>query len=156
MTADRIEALRAIWAERMPITTALGVAAVSESGSLLTVNLPLTPNRNHKGTVFAGSLSAAATLTGWSALWLMARAEGLNPHIVLQDASIKYLAPAKGDVKVVCAVPDEATRSRLLAVYHRRGRVRTRLEVSILDAEEREVVRFEGRYVVHRLDLFKD
>jgi thioesterase domain-containing protein len=152
MTKETLHALTEIWASRMPITAALGVVPVLGDPALLAVRLPLLPNRNHKGTIFAGSLSAAATLAGWSALWLMARDAGLNPHIVLQDASIKYLAPARSDVRVVCPMPEPKTRARVLEVFHRRGRVRTRLEVTIYDESGAEVVSFEGRYVVHRLD----
>lgn len=153
---SRLNALSAIWAERMPITEALGVHPRAAESQLLSVGMPLAPNRNHKGTVFAGSLSALATLTGWSALWLMAQDAGLNPHIILQDAQIRYLRPARGDVEAVCPVPESETRERLLAIYRRRGRVRTTIEVSVLDAEGVEVVVFEGRYVVHTLEMFGD
>ncbi len=156
MSTPPLRALEAIWAERMPITTAMAMATVPGDAALLSVRLPLSPNRNHKGTVFAGSLSALATLTGWSALWLMARDAGLNPHIVLQDASIRYLRPARSDVVAACPVPDAAIRERLLDVYRRRGRVRTTLAVSIRDTDGNEVATFEGRYVVHRLDVFSD
>jgi thioesterase domain-containing protein len=156
MTTSQLDALQEIWADRMPLTTAMAIEAVTGDAALLTVRLPLGPNRNHKGTVFAGSLSALATVTGWSALWLMARDAGLNPHIVLQDANIRYLRPARGDVTATCPIPDPSTRERLLGVYRRRGRVRTTLAVSIVAADGEVVAVFEGRYVVHRLDVFSD
>lgn len=154
MPTPPLAALQEVWAARMPLTTAMGIAAVPGDAALLSVRLPFGPNRNHKGTVFAGSLSALATVTGWSALWLMARDAGLNPHIVLQDANIRYLRPARGDTVAACPVPDEATRERLLDVYRRRGRVRTTLTVSIRDEPGEEVAVFEGRYVVHRVEMF--
>jgi thioesterase domain-containing protein len=44
----------------------------------LTLKAPFAPNINDKGTVFAGTLNAVATLAGWSLLWLILREHNLT------------------------------------------------------------------------------
>jgi thioesterase domain-containing protein len=144
------EALTNIWADRMPITTALGIVVAELDDRHLTLAMPLSPNRNHKGTVFAGSLSALATLTGWSAVWLRLRSGGEEAHIVIQDAQIHYLAPTRSDVTASTDLPDDTTWQRVLKSLGRRGRARLTLSAEMRDASGAVVARFSGRYVVHR------
>lgn len=143
-------ALREVWASRMPITAALGVRLAALDRASLTLAMPLDPNRNHKGTLFAGSLSALATLAGWSAIWLLAREAGEAAHVVIQDASIRYLRPVRSDATARCPLPDPAAHDRLLTTFRRRGRARVPLHVTVHDADGEEVATFSGRYVMHR------
>ncbi len=134
----------------MPITGALGITIAALDDRALALALPLEANRNHKGTAFAGSLAALATLTGWSTLWLLTRAAGLDVHVVIQDSSIRYLHPVRSDAVASCRFPDVESRDRLLATVGRRGRARLGLEASVTDTDGQLVATFTGRYVVHR------
>ncbi|TFG38857.1 MAG: thioesterase, partial [Candidatus Aminicenantes bacterium] len=60
----------------MPITKALGLRVIGRDGTDLIFSAPLAPNINHKGTAFAGSLNATATLAGWGTIWLLLREHG--------------------------------------------------------------------------------
>jgi thioesterase domain-containing protein len=142
--------LAAVWADQMPITGALGITIATLDDDALVLALPLPPNRNHKGTVFAGSLAALATLAGWSTLWLVTRAAGVSAHVVIQDSSIRYLLPVRSDAIARCRFPDVESRTRLLATVARRGRARLALEVEVADTAGQRVATFAGRYVVHR------
>ena len=97
MSGDALDALRTVWQEELPITGALGIAVVSAPPGALVLQMPLAPNRNHKGTAFAGSLSALTTLAGWSLLWLALREAGDHAHVVIQDSSMRYLKPVHSD-----------------------------------------------------------
>lgn len=134
----------------MPITGALGITIAALDDHALVLALPLEANRNHKGTAFAGSLAALATLTGWSTLWLVTRAADLDAHVVIQDSSIRYLHPVRSDATSSCRFPDAESRERLLATVGRRGRARLGLEVAVADTDGQVVAMFTGRYVVHR------
>jgi len=57
--------------EQIPLTRAMGVRVRSWDGEKLWLSAPLEPNHNHLGTAFGGSLSALATLAGYSLLWLL-------------------------------------------------------------------------------------
>jgi len=148
--SDAAAALTTVWHERMPLTTALGVEIGALDGERLELLLPLAPNRNHKGTVFAGSLSALATLAGWSALWLVLREAEEQAHVVIQDARIHYKVPARGDVVARVPLPTGAAREKWLAALRKKGRARLGLEVEVVDLAGEVVATFEGRYVAHR------
>lgn len=146
---SRRDALATVWADRMPITTALGITVAELDGQRLSLMMPLAPNRNHKGTVFAGSLSALATLAGWSVVWLMLRDAGVAAHVVIQDAQIRYLAPTRSDVTATTEFPDAATWQRALNGLLRRGKARLALSAVLHDVDGEVVATFSGRYVVH-------
>lgn len=134
----------------MPITAALGVELLDLGPSDLVLRLPLAPNRNHKGTMFAGSISALATLAGWSVLWLLVRDAEPEAHLVIQDAAIRYLRPVRTDADAHSILPEPAARARLLETLQRRGRARIPLDLTVRDATSDIVATFRGRYVVHR------
>lgn len=143
------DALSAVWADRMPITTALGIAVAALDTQQLVLVMPLSPNRNHKGTVFAGSLAALATLTGWSTVWLKLREAGVEAHVVIQDSQIRYLVPTRSDVTARTPFPDEATWLRALDGLRRRGKARLTLTAELCDDTDAVVATFSGRYVMH-------
>jgi thioesterase domain-containing protein len=146
----RRTALAAVWADRMPITQALGITVARLDATGLTLELPLAPNRNHKGTAFAGSLSALATLAGWSAIWLLLADADEVAHVVIQDASVRYLAPARSDVTATVDFPTVHTWQKALVTLRRRGRARLGLVVQVHDSGQQLVAAFAGRYVIHR------
>lgn len=146
---DARSALTAVWADRMPITTALGIVVSELDAQCLTLLMPLAPNRNHKGTVFAGSLSALATLAGWSIVWLKLREAGEQAHVVIQDAQIRYVAPTRSDVTARADFPDDATWQRALAGLRKRGKARLPLSAALRDDQGEVVATFSGRYVMH-------
>ena len=119
--------------EELPITQSLGIGVATAEVNRVVLTLPLAANRNHKGTVFAGSLNAVATLAGWS-----------------QDATIRYLEPAHGDVRATCSGVDPAELDRAMAILTRRGRARVALAVEVHDPDQRLVATLAGRYVIHR------
>ena len=75
---DLLRELRAKLRRDMPITKALGLRVVGREGAGLVLSSPLAPNINHKGTAFAGSLNATATLAGWGTIWLVLRERGMD------------------------------------------------------------------------------
>lgn len=142
-----LEQLRAILRTEVPITQHLGVEVASYRSGCLTLRAPLAANINHKGTAFAGSLNAIATLAGWGLLWLALREAGLRGHVVIQDSSVRYLRPVAGDFHATCGPPHESALTRLLESVRRRGLGRIALETVVADARG-EAVTFSGRYVV--------
>jgi thioesterase domain-containing protein len=130
----------------MPITGALGLRVVGTEGGGLVLAAPLAPNINHKGTAFAGSLNAAATLAGWGTIWLVLREHGIRSHVVIQDSTVHYFRPVTGDFTARCRAPSVVAVERLVTAVKRRGRGRIGLDVLASDASG-DAVRFHGRYV---------
>lgn len=141
--------LQAALAREIPLSRAIGITVASWDGRTVRLAVPLAPNVNHQDTAFGGSLSAAATLAGWSALWLLLDAHGLQHRVVIQDASIEYRHPVRADFSVACTLPEAATVARFLSTLRERDRARLAL-VATVGCPDDELVRFEGRYVALR------
>lgn len=144
--ADPLRALRTKLRQSMPITEALGLRVVDREGTGVVLSAPLAPNINHKGTAFAGSLNAAATLAGWGTIWLVLREHGIKSHVVIQDSTVHYFRPVRGDFTARCKGPSTAAVERLVAAVQKKGRGRLELDVMISD-EGGDAVKFHGRYV---------
>jgi len=143
---DLLRALRSKLRRDMPITRALGLRVVGREGAGLILNSPLAPNINHKGTAFAGSLNATATLAGWGTIWLVLREHGIMSHVVIQDSAVHYFRPVTGDFTATCKPPSAHAVDRLVKSVAKKGRGRIELDVTIADASG-DAVRFHGRYV---------
>ena len=141
--------LQAALAREIPLSRAIGITVASWDGRTVQLAVPLAPNVNHQATAFGGSLSAAATLAGWSALWLLLDAHGLTHQVVIQDASIEYRHPVTADFTVACTLPEASTVERFLTTLRERARARLEL-VATVGSPGREQVSFQGRYVARR------
>ena len=144
--ANLLEALRTKLRQSMPITDALALRVVGREGTGVILSAPLAPNVNHKGTAFAGSLNAAATLAGWGTIWLVLRERGIHSHVVIQDSKVHYFRPIRGDFTARCAGPSATAVERLVKAVSTKGRGRLELDVMISD-EGGDAVKFHGRYV---------
>jgi thioesterase domain-containing protein len=133
--------------EQIPLTHAMGVRVVQfdEKGFMLTA--PLEPNHNHLGTAFGGSLSAIATLAGYSLLWL--ELGDRNSHIVIKSSSLKYRRPIFGEIRAVCPRIDPETLAVFREKFARTDKAGIPLRVSI-EEEGIECVEFEGLFVALR------
>jgi len=143
---DLLRALRTKLRRDMPITRALGLRVLGREGAGLVLTSPLAPNINHKGTAFAGSLNATATLAGWGTIWLVLREHGITSHVVIQDSAVHYFRPVTGDFTARCKAPSASAIERLVKSVVKKGRGRIALDVMISDAAG-DAVRFHGRYV---------
>ena len=142
-----LQLLQSTLHEEIPITRSFGLLVDSYDQGRLTLKAPLAPNINDKGTVFAGTLNAVATLAGWSLLWIIQREHNLAGKIVIQDSAIQYLKSVAGDFTASCRKPDQL--ERLLMTFQRKGKARVELAVEIREAESTAVT-FTGRYVIDR------
>jgi thioesterase domain-containing protein len=143
---DLLRALRDKLRRDMPITRALGLRVAGREGGGLLLGSPLAPNVNHKGTAFAGSLNATATLAGWGTIWLLLREHGIRSHVVIQDSTVHYVRPVTGDFTARCKAPSPGAAERLVHAVLKKGRGRIELDVTVADASG-DAVRFHGRYV---------
>jgi thioesterase domain-containing protein len=135
-----------VLASELPITQHLGISVERADTAGVALRLPLGPNRNHQGTMFAGSLNAVATLAGWATVWLEVARAGLSAAVVVQDSSIDYLRPVAGDCVARSGPPPPAARERFIATLTRHRRARLTVVVAIAVGDE-AAARFQGRFV---------
>ena len=141
-----VEALQQTLYDEIPITQQLRVVVGDYDGACLTLQAPLAENINHKGTIFAGSLNAVATLAGWSMVWLILKEADLTAKVIIQDSNINYTLPVTRNFTVSCLRPDAAQLTKFVASLQRRGKARIELATHI-DEDGQRAVSFRGRYV---------
>ncbi len=142
--------LLATMRSEIPLCTALGVAVlVLDDG--VTLRMPVVGNRNGMGTVFAGSLHALCTLSGWGLLTRWVYDADVGPcEVVLQDSSIHFSQPVRSTPHARCEPLDPSDDEHLRRALrkHRPGRVRLAVGISIGENPDQIAARFVGRYIV--------
>lgn len=146
MTVDEITAY--VHAH-IPVTRALGARVERYDGASVRLVAPLTPNLNHTGTAFGGSLSAVAILSGWVLVHLKLREAGIASQLVIQRSTVDFDAPVDGDFTATATLPEPKPWDRFLATLarHRIARVVVR---SILAGPSGAGGRHEGTFVATR------
>ncbi|MDP2714922.1 bifunctional GNAT family N-acetyltransferase/hotdog fold thioesterase [Rheinheimera sp.] len=132
------------WQRTIPLSQYMQLAISNFDGNELCCEAPLAPNINLHQTMFAGSIYALATLTGWGMLYLQLQALGLHGDQVLADASINYRKPVAAEPQARCAL--QHCSGALTALAEGR-KVVQQIKVQIFSAGEL-AAEFNGRYAV--------
>jgi thioesterase domain-containing protein len=121
----------------------IGIIVESADDAGVVLRAPLAPNANYKGTAFGGSLYSVAVLTGWAWVTRYLAARGLAADAVIQESSVRFLAPVHGELRASVAAPPDAQIDRFHKMLQRAGRGRIRLRVEINHGEVLATL-FEG------------
>lgn len=132
--------------EHIPLSRAMGVAVLEATPQGVTLSAPLSPNVNHRGTVFGGSAAAVAILSAWALLCLRLRGEPARCDVVIQKNAMTYGCPITGLFTATCTFDDPVSWSRFLAILRRRNRARIRL-TSVLHCQGAKVGSLDGHFV---------
>lgn len=140
-------ALEAYLHEHIPLTRNMEVSVEVASADRIVLRAPLEPNINHRDTVFGGSASALAILSGWALVHVRLRHRALSPRrIVIQRNQMEYLRPIDGPFRAACGAPTDEDWSRFLRTLDRRDVGRVALDAT-LEAGDELAGRFQGEYV---------
>lgn len=121
----------------------IGIVVESADDTAVVLRAPLAPNANYKGTAFGGSLYSLAVLAGWAWVTRYLAARGLSADAVIQESSIRFLAPVRGELRASVAAPSDAQIDQFRKMLRRAGRGRIRLRVEII-YEQTPAALFEG------------
>jgi thioesterase domain-containing protein len=107
---------------------------------------PLGPNAKYQGTAFGGSLFALAVLAGWAWVTRYLEAGQLAADAVIQESTIRYVAPVRGELRATLTPPcvDEVERFRKMLLRARRGRIGLKVHIH---QEHTLATEFEGIFV---------
>jgi thioesterase domain-containing protein len=132
--------------DNIPLSRAMQVAAIEVNEQSVRLSAPLTPNMNHRATVFGGSASALAILSAWSLLHVRLRDLSPGASIVIQRHSMNYQRPVYGTFAACAslAAPDEWPR--FIRILTRWGKARIAVN-SLLEYGGERVGRFSGEFV---------
>ena len=130
----------------IPLSRAMGASVRSLSPEGVTLEAPLAPNLNHRGTVFGGSAASLAILSAWALVHSRLRAEGLDSRLVIQRNSMAYEKPIDGTFTATSALLRPEAWPAFLHTLRRMGRARVAV-ASELRCNGQTVGRFEGDFV---------
>ena len=103
----------------IPLLTAMHLSFVTFDDLMLTMEAPLEPNINNKGTAFGGSIASICLFGGWAVSTLAFMDNDIhNTEIVVFKNELTFERPARGHLTVQAYIkPDdfEACLARLRA-----------------------------------------
>jgi thioesterase domain-containing protein len=109
----------------------MGIIVEAANDARLVLRAPLAPNANHKGTAFGGSLYSLAVLTGWAWLTRFLATRKLDAEAVIQESSMRFLAPVHGELRASLQIPAAADIDKFQKMLLRADRGRIRLQVKM-------------------------
>ena len=121
----------------------IGIVVESADDGGVVMRAPLAPNANYKGTAFGGSLYSLAVLTGWAWVTRYLAARGLSADAVIQESSMRFLSPVRGELCASVAAPSSAQIDKFRKMLRRAGRGRISLHVEI-NYDQTLATLFEG------------
>jgi thioesterase domain-containing protein len=132
--------------ERIPISKAMGVEVLEATVDGVKLAAPLSPNINHRETVFGGSASAVAILSAWSLLYLRLKYENIDSRIVIQKNTMTYERPITDRFTASSIYCDATVWLKFIATLKRKNRARVKI-CSVLHCNGRKVGELEGDFV---------
>jgi thioesterase domain-containing protein len=118
-------------AEEFMLARHIGIIVESADDAAVVLRAPLAANANYKGTAFGGSLYSLAVLSGWAWVTRYLATRGLAADAVIQESSMRFLAPVQGELRASAAAPAEVQIDKFRKMLQRAGRGRIRLRVDI-------------------------
>jgi thioesterase domain-containing protein len=132
--------------EHIPLSKAMGVEVLEAAQHCVKLSAPLSPNINHRGTVFGGSAAAVAILSAWALLYLRLKSEHMKCNLVIQKNAITYECPITGPFTATSALHDPVAWSRFIGTLRKKNRARISVS-SILHCNEEKVGELAGDFV---------
>jgi thioesterase domain-containing protein len=142
-----VQYLRRRIRDEFPLARHIGIDVEYAADDRLVLSAPFEPNANHNGTAFGGSQFCVAVLTGWAWATRYLAARQVAADAVIQESTIRYLAPARGPLRAVLQPPLPEVVEKLRRMLRRAGRGRIRLNVDVHDGAKL-VTQFHGVFAV--------
>lgn len=110
--------------EHIPLSAHLGAKVAAYDGNSVSLSAPLAPNLNHRNTVFGGSMSVLAILSGWTLLHIKLHEEKIQCRLVIQKTSCNFLEPIADDFISTSAVPAGEAWGKFVRTLKKHGKAR--------------------------------
>jgi len=134
--------------KEIPAAALLDFRFLSVGEGIAETLLPLSPNTNHLGTLFGGSLYVQGALTCFAALLGLINSHGYQTNnIVIAKGEINYIAPGECD-STALAIISPSEKARVLKEL-RSHKARSWIEIeTTLKNGTKEIAKVKGRYLV--------
>ncbi len=120
---------------KIPLSKSMGFSLVEVTRDKAEIFFPLAPNRNHHGTAFGGSLSAAHLLACYVWLFNFLKVQNLEAktEIVVKESRMRFLRPVEKDFTLICESPSLEDCDQFLKTLHSKNRSRLNLLSTVSD-----------------------
>lgn len=143
MEDPELEQLRQLCRAPFPFAERTGYDIVALRPGHCHARMPLAPNVNHIGTMYAGALFTLAEMPGGAVS--LATFDPTRYYPIVKDLAIRFTAPATTDVDVRVTLRD-AEVERVLAEVEERGKADYAWDCELTDAHGTVVARTENLY----------
>jgi thioesterase domain-containing protein len=133
----------------IPLLTAMQLSFVDYENLTLTMEAPLAPNINNKGTAFGGSIASICLFGGWAVSTLAFSDNDIhNTEIVVYKNEMTFERPARGHLVIKARIrPDDF--ETCLARLKANDPSRIRLDIYVdLFHDDKRCAAMKGLYVV--------
>jgi len=141
------EQLRQMVEKSIPFVANSGVEVQALERGYVSMRMPLAPNRNHVGSMYAGALFTLAELPGGAIFLSSFDASRFYP--VVRDMSIRFRRPATSDVWVEVRVSDDLVK-KVQAEAEAHGKADYEWECELKDADGTVVAISKNMYQLRK------
>lgn len=133
----------------IPLLNAMQLSFTDYKDLALTMEAPLAPNINNKGTAFGGSIASICLMGGWAVSTLAFMERDIdNTEIVVFRNEMTFERPARGHLTVRAYIePDDFEACLAQLQEPDSGRIRLNIYVDLFHGEDR-CATMKGLYVV--------
>ena len=149
MPIDVDKLTRATWSV-MPFCERTGVRILEAERGHVKLLMPLEPNVNHVGIMYAGAMFTLAELPGGTMTAVSFENGKYFP--IVKDLKMTFVAPASTDLTVTIDL-DDAQLSAMQADLDERGKADYGWTAELLDTSGTVVARSENSYQLRSVDL---
>lgn len=143
MDPDQLEAIRQGMSAPFPFVERTGFEVVELRPGHCRARMPLAPNVNHIGTMYAGALYTLAELPGGA--MALATFDASRFYPVVKEMHIRFQALARTDVEVVVSLDDDEI-ARIRTEAEERGKADWSWECRLTDTDGTVVTVTENHY----------
>ena len=121
--------------KQIPAAAFMGVKLDSYDGQSVTMSAPAEANLNDKDTMFAGSISTIATLSGWSLLSLFLAERFGENNVFAVHSDLHYLTPLNDSLVAKVQLPSSDELERFNRVVAKKSKGKIKLFVKVYGVE---------------------
>lgn len=140
--------LKKIFETVIPFAARSGIKAIEISKTYNKIMMPLAPNINHVGSMYAGALFTVAEMMGGAVAMSTFGPLGLVP--IVKGLNIRFLKPARTDVTVEYTMTEDEVQ-RVIKEAEETGKGNYVLKLEIKDMNGVVVATSEGFYQVRKM-----
>jgi thioesterase domain-containing protein len=129
----------------IPFATRSGIEALKLEKESIELLMPMGPNRNHVGTMYAGALFTLGEMMGGAVAMVYFIEHNLIP--IVKAFNIKFTKPATTDITTSYAMPDEDVK-RIIAECEEKGKADYSIKLELKDKTGLVVALTDGLYQV--------